>query len=65
MDVEILVFDGVEDLDVFAPLSALAYAGFEVTLVAQGAPRQVRTAHGTGLAARRARGPGRRLDQPQ
>ena len=51
MNVEILVFDGVEDLDVFAPLSALASAGFEVALVAEGGPRQVRTAHGTGLAA--------------
>jgi putative intracellular protease/amidase len=52
MNVEILVFDGVEDLDVFAPLSALAHGGFEVALVAAGGPRQVRTAHGTGLAAR-------------
>jgi putative intracellular protease/amidase len=52
MDVEILAFDGVEDLDVFGPLSALAAAGFEVTLVAEGGPRQVRTAHGTGLTAR-------------
>ena len=52
MDVEILVFDGVEALDVFGPLSALAGAGFEVALVADGGPRQVRTAHGTGLAAR-------------
>ena len=55
MNVEILVFDGVEDLDVFGPLSALAGGGFEVTLVGQGGPRQVRTAHGTGLLAR---GPG-------
>ena len=52
MDVEILVFDGVEDLDACGPLSALAAAGFEVALVADGGPRQVRTAHGTGLAAR-------------
>src|ERR1700734_1889539 len=52
MNVEILVFDGVEALDVFGPLSALAGAGFEVALVAEGGPRQVRTAHGTGLAAR-------------
>lgn len=52
MNVEILAFDGVEDLDVFAPLSALAHGGFEVALVAAGGPRQVRTAHGTGLAAR-------------
>ena len=36
MDVEILVFDGVEDLDVFGPLSALANGGFEVALVADG-----------------------------
>ena len=55
MDVEILVFDGVEALDVFGPLSALAGAGFEVELVAEGGPRQVRTAHGTGLAAREPR----------
>src|SRR5215472_17277302 len=52
MDVEILVFDGVEDLDVFGPLSPLAAEGFEVALVAEGGPREVRTAHGTGLAAR-------------
>jgi putative intracellular protease/amidase len=52
MNVEILVFDGVEDLDVFGPLSALANAGFEVALVAEGGPRQVRTEHGTELAAR-------------
>jgi putative intracellular protease/amidase len=52
MDVEILAFDGVEALDVFGPLSALAGAGFEVALVADGGPRQVRTVHGTGLAAR-------------
>src|SRR5260370_8395381 len=52
MDVEILVFDGVEDLDVFGPVSALAPAGFEIALVAEGGPLQVRTAHGTGLAAR-------------
>jgi putative intracellular protease/amidase len=52
MDAEILVFDGVEDLDAFGPLSVLAHAGFEVAVVAEGGPRQVRTAHGTGLAAR-------------
>jgi putative intracellular protease/amidase len=51
MDVEILAFDGVEDLDVFGPVSALAAAGFEVALVAEGGPRQVRTMHGTELAA--------------
>jgi putative intracellular protease/amidase len=56
MDVEILVFDGVEDLDIFGPVSALAAAGFEVTLIAEGGPRQVRTAHGIGLAARQAGG---------
>src|SRR5580704_6981490 len=52
MNVEILAFEGVEALDVFGPLSALAGAGFEVALVADGGPRQVRTADGTGLAAR-------------
>jgi putative intracellular protease/amidase len=52
VDVEILAFDGVEDLDVFGPLSALGHAGLKVALVAEGGPRQVRTAHGTGLAAR-------------
>lgn len=55
MDVEILAFDGVEDLDVFGPVSALAPAGFEVALVAEGGPRQVRSAHGIGLAAREPR----------
>jgi putative intracellular protease/amidase len=52
MNVEILVFEGVEALDVFGPLSALAGAGFEVALVVEGGPRQVRTADGTGLSAR-------------
>lgn len=52
MNVEILVFDGVEDMDVFGPVSALAPAGFEVALVAEDGPRQVRTAHGTDLVAR-------------
>jgi putative intracellular protease/amidase len=52
MNVEILVFDGVEDMDVSGPVSALAPAGFEVALVAEDGPRQVRTAHGTELVAR-------------
>ena len=52
MEVEILVFDGVEDLDVFGPVSALANGGLEAVLVAEGGPRQIRTAHGTGIAAR-------------
>ena len=52
MNVEILLFDGVEDMDVFGPVSALAPAGFEVALVAEDGPRQVRTAHGTELVAR-------------
>src|ERR1700722_12384007 len=50
MNVEILVFDGVEALDVFGPLSALAGAGFEVALVADGGPGQGRTADGTARA---------------
>src|SRR5258708_17130481 len=57
MNVEILVFDGVEDMDVFGPVSALAPAGFEVALVAEDGPRQVRNAHGTELAARAPRAP--------
>jgi putative intracellular protease/amidase len=52
MNVEILIFDGVEDLDVFGPASALASAGLGVALVAEGGPRPVRTAHGTELVAR-------------
>src|SRR5258708_39014833 len=61
MNVEILVFDGVEDMDVFGPVSALAPAGFEVALVAEDGPRQVRTAHGTELVAR---APGAAPDVP-
>src|SRR5258708_35266842 len=52
MNVEILVFDGVEDMDVFGPVSALAPAGFEVALVAEGGPRQGPTAPWTGRGAR-------------
>jgi putative intracellular protease/amidase len=52
MNVEILVFDGVEDMDVFGPVSALASGGFEVALVAADGPRQICTAHGNHLGAR-------------
>ncbi|HYZ51970.1 MAG TPA: DJ-1/PfpI family protein [Streptosporangiaceae bacterium] len=51
MNVEILVFGGVEDLDVFGPMSVLAHAGAGVALAAEGGPRQVRTAQGTELIA--------------
>lgn len=56
MDAEILLFDGVEELDVFGPLSVLAPAGFGVTLVAEGGGREITGAHGSGLIARREAG---------
>jgi putative intracellular protease/amidase len=52
MNVDIVIFDGVEELDVFGPLSVLASAGLDVRLVAAEGQRQVRAAHGSELIAR-------------
>lgn len=49
MKVEILTFDGVEELDVFTPMTTLALAGFEVALVAADGPRQIEASNGTKL----------------
>ncbi len=51
MNVDIVIFDGVEELDVFGPLSVLAPAGLDVRLVAVDGQRQVRAAHGSELIA--------------
>jgi putative intracellular protease/amidase len=57
MKIEVLLFDGVDELDVIGPYSALADAGIDVALVAETGARQVSTAHGTALSASRAPGP--------
>jgi putative intracellular protease/amidase len=57
MNIEILLFDGVDELDVIGPFSALANAGIDVALVAETGARQVRTDHGTALSASRAAAP--------
>jgi putative intracellular protease/amidase len=41
MQIEILVFDGFDELDVFGPLEALSGPGVEVRLVALDGPRRV------------------------
>ena len=56
MNTEVLLFDGVDELDVIGPYSALANAGIDVALVAETGASQVRTAHGTALNASRAPG---------
>lgn len=48
--VQVLVYDGVDELDAMAPYEILAAAGFAVELATLG-PRQVRTAHGIALRA--------------
>jgi putative intracellular protease/amidase len=57
MNIEVLIFDGVDELDVIGPYSALADTGIDVALVAETGARHVRTAHGTALSASRAPGP--------
>lgn len=57
MEVEIVVFDGFEELDALGPLSVLALAGFDVSLVALERPGPVRGAHGTVIVAERALSP--------
>lgn len=46
VSIAIVVFDGVDELDFVAPLEILKAASLEVTLVCEGAPRQVVAGHG-------------------
>jgi transcriptional regulator GlxA family with amidase domain len=46
MQTEILIFDGVDELDAFGPYEVLAQAGFEVALVTHPAADRVATARG-------------------
>lgn len=55
MDTEILIYDGIEELDAIGPFDVLGGAtGFDVRLVTAGAARPVRTAHGATLEAKAA-----------
>jgi len=52
MQTEILIYDGIEELDALGPFDVLGGApGFEVRLVTEGSTRSVRTAHGATLVA--------------
>ena len=44
--IQLVLFDGVDELDVFGPFEPLASAGFEVRLVTLGGPRSVVTQRG-------------------
>jgi transcriptional regulator GlxA family with amidase domain len=46
MKTEILIYDGVDDLDAFGPYAVLAEAGFDVALVTHPAADRVTTARG-------------------
>lgn len=47
MQTEVLIYDGIEELDAIGPYDVLGgVPGFEVRLVAEGEVREVRTAHG-------------------
>lgn len=50
MQTEVLIYDGIEELDAIGPYDVLGgVPGFEVRLVAEGEVREVRTAHGATL----------------
>jgi putative intracellular protease/amidase len=51
--VQILIYDGVDELDAVAPYDVLAAAGFEVELVSLDPSPIVRAAHGLSLAPTR------------
>lgn len=55
---QILVYDGADELDIVAPFEVLAAAEFEVELVCAERPSPVRCAHGLALS------PDRRLGRP-
>lgn len=57
MKIEVLLFDGVDELDVIGPYSALVNPDIDVTLVAESGAGPVRTHHGTTLSASGAPGP--------
>jgi transcriptional regulator GlxA family with amidase domain len=46
MQTEILIFDGIDELDAFGPYEVLAEAGFDVTLVTHPAMDRIATARG-------------------
>jgi transcriptional regulator GlxA family with amidase domain len=46
MRIEILIFDGVDELDAFGPYEVLGEAGFDVALVTHPAADRIVTAHG-------------------
>jgi transcriptional regulator GlxA family with amidase domain len=48
--VQVLVYDGADELDIVAPFEILAAAGFDVELATLGA-RQIRTTHGLTIRA--------------
>ncbi|HMA26327.1 MAG TPA: DJ-1/PfpI family protein, partial [Solirubrobacterales bacterium] len=47
--IQILIFEGFDDLDVFAPFEILAAAGFTTELVTLGQTWSVRSAHGASV----------------
>jgi transcriptional regulator GlxA family with amidase domain len=55
--VQILIYDGVDELDAIAPFEVLAGAGFTVELVSLDPVPVVRTAHGLSLTPSRVLGP--------
>ena len=56
MQIEILLFDGFDELDVFGPFEGLADT-FDTALVTLEGAREVRSARGVPGAAQRARSP--------
>jgi putative intracellular protease/amidase len=57
MQVEIVAYDGFEELDALGPLSVLSLAGFDARLVTLEHPREVRGARGTVVVAERVLSP--------
>lgn len=55
--VQILIYDGADELDVVAPFEILAAAGFAVELVSLDPAPVIRTAHGLSLSPSRLLGP--------
>ncbi len=49
MDIQIVVFDGFDDIDAIAPFEVLTGAGFSVALVTLGEPARVMSMHGLRL----------------
>ncbi len=55
--VQILIYDGVDELDAVAPFEILAAAGFDVELAALDQAQTIRAAHGLALRPDRLLGP--------